>query len=264
MQIKYRSVNNLYRHFMALTPVQVTECFHLGFLSVLRTRLDEGRYVLKGGANLRYFFGSFRYSEDIDLDVSGIPGWRLEEQVDKVLASDALRLVLRVAGVSLLPEEVSKPKQTATTRRWKISVSAGAASRPLRTKVEFSYRDGDQRFALEAVPDELMRPYAMRPPSVQHYLLEPATEQKVAALAGRPETQARDVFDLDMLLLRAPLAEGAVAPEVRAAAAEAGLALPYEAFEDQVRPFLDPAVAALYDASTWSQMQDHVVGELLR
>jgi Nucleotidyl transferase AbiEii toxin, Type IV TA system len=249
---------------MAMSPAQTIECFHLGFLAVLRTRLDEGRYVLKGGANLRYFFGSVRYSEDIDLDISGVPGWKLEEQVDRVLSSDALRIVLRAAAVSVQSDEVTKPKQTKTTRRWKIPVATDGLGRPVRTKVEFSNRNGERRFVLEAVPDEIVRPYAMRPPSVQHYLLEPAAEQKVYALARRPETQARDVFDLDLLLRRAPLGEGAVPSEVRAAAAEAGLALSYEAFEDQVRPFLDPPVAALYDTAAWSQMQDHVVGELLR
>jgi Nucleotidyl transferase AbiEii toxin, Type IV TA system len=252
-----------YRHFMPLTNVQIIECFHLGFLAVLRTRLDVGRYVLKGGANLRYFFASVRYSEDIDLDIVGVPGWKLEEQIDKTLASDTLRIVLRGAGVSVT-DEITKPKQTSTTRRWKIPVTAAGLRQPLRTKVEFSNRNGEKRFGLGTVPNELVKPYAMRPPSVQHYYLAPATEQKVYALAGRPETQARDVFDLDLLLGRGPLEDGSVPADVRKAAAEAGLALPYEAFQDQVRPFLEPPVAALYDEVSWSQMQDRVVTELLR
>ncbi len=74
------------------------------------------------------------------------------------------------------------------------------------------------------MPNELVKPYAMRPPSVQHCSLAPATEQKVYALAGRPETQARDVFDLDLLLGRGPLADGSVPADVRKAAAQAGLA----------------------------------------
>jgi predicted nucleotidyltransferase component of viral defense system len=53
-----------------LSPVQTIEFFHIAFLAVLGTRLDSARYVLKGGANLRYFFGSQRYSEDIDLDLT--------------------------------------------------------------------------------------------------------------------------------------------------------------------------------------------------
>jgi predicted nucleotidyltransferase component of viral defense system len=190
---------------VALTVPQAIDCFHLGFLGVLRTRLDERHYVLKGGANLRYFFQSARYSEDIDLDVRGIDGWKLENRVDRTLASDALASVLRAAGVSVDATAAGKPKQIGTTRRWKVPLLVEGMGRPVRTKIEFSNRNGEQRFRLEAVPQEIVRPYAMRPPSVQHYELAPATEQKVKALAGRPETQARDVFDLDLLLRRAPL-----------------------------------------------------------
>ncbi len=249
---------------MVLTTPQVIECFHLGFLAVLRTRLDEGRYVLKGGVNLRYFFGSVRYSEDIDLDINGSASWTLADQIDKTLASDALTIVLRSAGVRVLADDITKPKQTKTTLRWKLQIAADGLRNPVRTRIEFSARNGDERFELETVPEGVTHAYAMRPPSVQHYLLGPATEQKVVALASRPETQARDVFDLDLLLRKAPLEEGRVTQDHRQAAAERAISLPYEAFEDQVRPFLDPAVASTYDQAAGEQMQDFVAGELLR
>lgn len=248
---------------MALSTAQAIECLHLGFLAVLRTRLDEGRYILKGGVNLRYFFASVRYSADIDLDINGVDGRKLEDQVDKTLVSDALTIVLRSAGVRVLSDQITKPKQTETTRRWKVQIVAEGLRTPVRTKIEFSARNGEDRFALDTVPDEVTRPYAMRPPSVQHYLLGPATEQKVVALALRPETQARDVFDLDVLLRKAPLVQDRVKAEHRQAAAEAATSLPYAAFEDQVRPFLDPPIAAIYDQAAWEQMQDFVAGELL-
>jgi predicted nucleotidyltransferase component of viral defense system len=119
---------------MTSSVPQAIECLHLGFLAVLRTRLDESRYVLKGGVNLRYFFGSVRYSEDIDLDVNGVPGWKLEERIDKTLASDALAIVLRSAGLRVLTEETTKPKQTDTTRRWKVQVAAEGLRNPVRAR----------------------------------------------------------------------------------------------------------------------------------
>jgi hypothetical protein len=180
------------------------------------------------------------------------------------MASDALSIVLRSAGVRVLPEQITKPKQTDTTRRWKLSITAEGLRASIRTKIEFSARSGENRFALETVPDDVARPYAMRPPSVQHYLLEPAIEQKVIALALRPETQARDIFDLDLLLRKAPLGQDTVTKEDREVAAECAVSLPYAAFEDQVRPFLDPPVASIYDQAAWEQMQDFVAGELLR
>jgi hypothetical protein len=132
---------------MSLPTSQAIECFHLGFLAVLRSRLDEGRYVLKGGANLRYFFGSVRYSEDIDLDINSVEGWKLEDQIDKTLTSDTLTIVLRSAGVRVLTDHITKPKQTNTTRRWKVSVAADGLRTPVRTKIEFSARDGEERYA---------------------------------------------------------------------------------------------------------------------
>ena len=53
----------------SLSNAQIIELFHVAFLDVLSSRLDPARYVLKGGTNLRYFFESLRYSEDIDLDM---------------------------------------------------------------------------------------------------------------------------------------------------------------------------------------------------
>ena len=106
---------------MAYTVPQVIEYFHLAFIDVLRTNLDVGRSVLKGGANLRYFFNSPRYSEDIDFDVYGLEAdWRFEEQIDKTVCGDALSRLLRSAQIRVDPEGVTKPKQTKTTRRWKV------------------------------------------------------------------------------------------------------------------------------------------------
>jgi hypothetical protein len=50
------------------THAQTTEFFHIAFLDVLSQRLDPRRYVLKGGVNLRYFYESPRYSEDIEAE----------------------------------------------------------------------------------------------------------------------------------------------------------------------------------------------------
>lgn len=251
---------------MDRSTAQIIEAFHLSFLAVLRTRLEEDRYVLKGGANLRYFFGSVRYSEDIDLDVRGVADDRFAERIDKVFAAQTLTTILRARGlrVRLGDGETGRTKQTATTRRWRVLLDAPEEREPVRTKVEFSARNGEKRIALDTVPDHVVQQHGMSPPAVQHYELEPATEQKAAALAGRPQTQARDVFDLDLLLRKQPLTAGAVGARVRTQAAEAAIELPYSAFQDQVIPFLDPDVAALYDGRAWQTMQHFVAGELLR
>lgn len=238
----------------SLANAQVVELFHIAFLDVLSRRLDPTRYVLKGGANLRYFFGSLRYSEDIDLDIVQPTPMNLESKIDGVLASPALSALLRVGGIEVAA--ISKPKQTETTRRWKVAVAAPGFRNPLRTKIEFSGRNGDPRYRLESLPGSVVAPYALRPPSVQHYVEDAPAQQKAAALAGRSETQARDVFDLDLLLRRRPLPPGSLAPQLVAAATDQALRLPFAAFRDQVLPFLEPGVLELYDSeATWEQIR---------
>jgi predicted nucleotidyltransferase component of viral defense system len=243
---------------------KVIELLHIAFLDVLSKRLDPSRYILKGGANLRYFFDSIRYSEDIDLDLNGVEHWALAEKVDAVLGSATLEAILRAPGVSIA--ETSKPKQTKTTQRWKLGLAVEGRDELVRTKIEFSGRERDEdRFQIEAVPQQIVTPYALRAPSVQHYRGEAMSKQKVLALARRSQTQARDVFDLDLLLRRYPLARDAIATTDLNNAAEQALALPYAAFRDQVLPFLEPAVAEDYDdPENWTSMQMFVAGELER
>ena len=241
------------------TDAQAIEFFHLVFLGVMQARVDQSRYVLKGGANLRYFFNSDRYSEDIDLDAIDIERWKLEEKVDAVIKSAAMTTQLERAG--LVIEGVNKHKQTETTQRWKFTLTLRGRQTPLHTKIEFSRRQGDDgRRALEPVPDRVSRPHALRPPTVLHYSWVPALEQKIAALGRRAETQARDVFDIELLLRqggeRFP-ADEVKKDDVRAAIVRT-MELPFEAFLNQVAPFLDPEVADQYDRASWEYIRSTV------
>lgn len=245
------------------TDAQVLEFFHLAFLQVLPTRLDRTHYVVKGGANLRYFFDSPRYSEDIDLDAVAIEPWRLEEKVDQALASPAMGVLLRADGLAL--ESAGKHKQTETTQRWKPAIAVRGNRESVRTKIEFSHRSADSRRVLEATPDRVVAPYALRAPTMLHYTAAAAIEQKITALALRSTTQARDVFDLELLLRRhrGAIAPGEIEREMLEDAADRALELPFEAFGDQVLPFLDPEVAELYDRDSWEQIKSFVLERLM-
>lgn len=247
-----------------LTNAQITEFLHLAFLQVAQTRLDQARYVVKGGATLRYFFGSPRYSEDLDLDAVEIEPWKLQEKVDEILASPALRILLRSGGLAL--KEVSAPKQTATTQRWKMWVATSGRPGGVRTKMEFSHRRADPRRVLEAVSERVVAAYALRPPSMQHYTGEAAIEQKLGALAHRAEPQARDLFDLELLLRRHPQAFDSrkVDPRLLEDAVYRVYELPYQAFQDQVRPFLEQdAVEPYSDGAAWERAQTYVAERLM-
>lgn len=205
---------------------------------MLPTRLERSRYVLGGGANLRYFFAGRRYSEDIDIDLIEPVPWGFETQVDKVLDSPALRDLLAIGGLVLI--EHAGKKQTATTRRWRIAIEAPGARSPVRSKVEFSNRGVGEDFELAFLPDAIVAPYALRPPSVQHYGITEATEQKVAALAGRTQTEVRDVFDLELLLRRKPLAPDSIDPALLDTAIERIFEQGYDASATRSWPTSSP------------------------
>jgi predicted nucleotidyltransferase component of viral defense system len=239
---------------------QRIEFFHLAFLEVLAKRLDPSRYILKGGANLRYFFGSARYSEDIDIDLARPLPADLEAKVNSIITSRPLALLLRLGSLEVA--EFTTPKQTETTRRWKVAL-ASAGGEPVRTKIEFSGRAEDGGYRLDRLPEEVVAPYALPAPSVQHYEAAAATEQKVLALVGRSQTQARDVFDLDLLLRRRPLPVGELDRGVLTEAAERTFELPFDAYRDHVLAFLESDVLELYDGvEAWERMQTFVAGSL--
>jgi hypothetical protein len=138
--------------------VQHIESFHLSLLRLLEARLDRANWVVKGGVNLRAWFGSRRYSEDMDLDVVKLAPHVLRERFDGVLASRPLADLLTMQGLGI--SRISKPKQTDTTQRWKIELKAKDVSVPLHTKVEFSRRGTrDEEYALEPVRSDIVRPY---------------------------------------------------------------------------------------------------------
>jgi predicted nucleotidyltransferase component of viral defense system len=223
--------------------------------------LDPARYVLKGGANLRYFFASERYSEDIDIDLIRPVPWSLEDQVDAALASAALRKLLAIGDLKLAKH--GSAKQTGTTHRWKVGIEVPGDSALVRSKVEFSNRTIEGEYVLASLPQEVVERYALRPPSVQHYGAAAATAQKVAALAGRTHAQARDVFDLELLLRRRPLEKGALASNLLEKAVERALEQDYAAFRDQVLPFLEPEAADLVASrGAWEQIQTFVADRL--
>lgn len=246
------------------SDAQVIEVFHLLFMQVL-TSHSRDWFILKGGANLRFYFGSVRYSNDIDLDFFGKAGWHVEQVVDSALTGRALKTLLSQQG--LVIGESTKPKQTETTRRWKLGLARqNAAGDLIRTKVEFSNRGiGSDDILYETIPSQIVDPYAIRPAALSHYGQTAALEQKIAALALRSETKARDIFDLE-LLLRLRRAGGALHGLDLSHAAQAvqkALEVNYTSFRSEVIPFLDPDMAVLYEGeNNWERMRESVSDEI--
>ncbi len=180
---------------------KLVEILHLAFLQVLPSHLPTRDYVVKGDANLRLFYDSRRRSQDIDLDYVGARADELEDKVDQTLASNAFRSLLRLAGVVMT--EPTKPKQTATTRRWKFAVEGPGAH--LNTKIEFSSRgETDAERSFDAARGDLGRAIGLRVVKACHYLPPAAIRQKIRALAQRSSTEPRRCVRSRPALRRVP------------------------------------------------------------
>ena len=253
---------------MASSALQTVEFFHLVFLRGLVAKgEDKALIALKGGCNLRFFFSSVRYSQDIDLDVRVISKETLKNKVDRLIKSPLVNAPLLARGVKVV--EVSAPKQTDTTQRWKIGLGVAGAAVTIRTKVEFSRRSDNGSAAdvvFEAVKAQVLAPHGLTPMLATHYRAAGAIIQKVNALAGRPEPQARDVFDLNLLLARVDAAKVAFpAKSKRDEAIENAMSMSYDHYVAQVVAYLDPDQASVYESKhAWETMQDAVVARLER
>jgi hypothetical protein len=187
-----------------LDPFSLREVFHLEFLRRLGGTLDPKSYAVKGGVNMRLFFGSARYSEDIDIDLIDIPVHRLKSSVMSLLRSPSFFDSLVSYGIKeVRPPDLFKAKQTETTQRFKIHLITPSGE-DFFTKIEFSRRGRGfrGRVAVDFVPDRILRPYRMTPLWVPHYDLDSTISQKIVALASRAAVQARDIFDLHILISR--------------------------------------------------------------
>lgn len=183
-----------------LSHLQHRELFHLAFLRQLAGRLKPNTYAVKGGVNLRFFFGSPRYSEDLDIDIKDIELFRLKDIVLDILTSKTLLAMLRTFQIDkIITPDIAKASET--TQRFKVHLVT-TASEDLFTKIEFSRRKSEPSVKTEPISEALLQIYKLPPILVSHYLIDAVVSQKISALANRAEPQARDVFDLYALLPR--------------------------------------------------------------
>ncbi len=245
------------------TEKQAVELFHLLFLQQLGTRVDKHLYAVKGGCNLRFFFRSIRYSGDLDLDVQTTAKQTLRKNVNQIFKSPGFIRILRTHRLEIA--FLSEAKQTDTTQRWKIHLRTIDTGSELPTRIEFSRRGFDEGVVFEAVDPEVAQLHRLRPVLTTHYTLEPAFAQKVEALVHRTETQARDVFDLK-LLLDAGAMGSALSAEARkklSTAYENAISIGFDDFVGHVVAYLPPRYQEYYASrATWDSLQETVVKTL--
>jgi predicted nucleotidyltransferase component of viral defense system len=227
------------------TDKQQREVFHFLFLEKLLKISDPALYVLKGGVNLRFFFASPRYSEDMDLDVLGGSVGTLKKNGYKILSDAAFKRTLKTFGIEdIRINDPAKAKHTETTQRFRFRL-VNASGDEFPTKVEFSRRQPPEteQVVQEPVLPEVARTYKRISYECRHYDASAAILQKVRALGGRVEVQARDVFDLYIFHLAGHLKKeelhrgSQVEERNQALAALSGIT--YEGYQGQVAEYLE-------------------------
>lgn len=249
--------------FKILPPVTAREVVHLLILQEFAKVHEGDAVVLKGGVNLRLFFGSARYSEDMDLDGDPECADAIRNCIKGVFEDGAFIRKLQGIGIRGLDPGEGPNKDTETTFRYKFGViMTGDIRYP--TKVEVSFRDryeGDQ--SVVGVPSgRLFVDYGIEPGPVRRYRRDAAVRQKIDALAGRREAQARDVFDLSILAkgtldeaLLTFLASG-LSDERLDGALKRVFTITFDEYEGRVLEFLDDDARGRFGTEdAWADVQ---------
>ena len=258
---------------LPLTATQAREAFHVLLLRRMVTKLppDRNAWRLKGGVNLRLFFESVRYSEDIDFDAPLEERERLRSVIRGTLNDIAFLRRLGELGIREVrrgKDEIKKDTETTLRFTANLVMQGGV---PHKTKIDISFRDKRRvdPVATDSVNPAIAERYLTAneiPLVVPHYDRVPAIRQKLGALAGRTEVQARDVFDLfaltraaihapDLDFLRRQLAD-----EVLEEAEKRAYDLPYEQYAGKVLEFLEPTDRAAWEPrEKWIEQQLAVV-----
>ena len=243
------------------------EVLHFCFLEQLLKLSDPKIYILKGGVNLRFFFNSPRYSEDMDIDVMAGSVSTLKKNGYKILNDNGFKRKLQTFGIEEITiNDPNKAKHTDTTQRFKLQIITNSGE-SLPTKVDFSRRKRTQglyKYSFDRISTEIAQRHNRLSFLCQHYSGSTAIIQKIEALSGRSQTQSRDVFDIFILTLGGydkDLDLDKLDRKLIAKSKEAVLSLSYNDFQGQVLEYLDDEDHKRY-SKNWNEMQEKVAGML--
>jgi len=240
-------------------PLQLRELFHIEFLRWLGRKVKAENYAVKGGVNLRFFFKSFRYSEDMDLDARNIRVIQLKEVVMSILDAPTFQDNLSPFGIiRTVAPDIARAKQTETTQRFKIHLISSSGE-DLFTKIEFSRRGFAGNVVVGALDDAILRAYRLAPLLVPHYDIDSAIAQKLHALAARKTVQARDIFDLYVLSSQyagGNKPTGSIKTDSLSKAYERVFDLEFKQFRDTVVSYLSSEDQAVYNKpESWEEVR---------
>ena len=248
---------------MLLSPVAAREAVHLLILRELAKVRGGETIVVKGGVNLRLFFGSIRYSEDIDLDGEIEASRAIRSCINGIFRDPRFLKDLRRLGIRGLDPGEGPNKDSETTFRYKFGlVLPGDIRHPTKVEVSFREKYSGDRSIVEAPNESIFAAYGLEPVAFRRYVREAAVRQKIDALGGRREAQARDVFDLHILLpnhasegLLTFLSKGLERQKLDEAY-ERAFAITFEEYEGQVVEFLEEDARSRFGTeAAWDELR---------
>lgn len=250
-----------------ISATEAREAVHVLLLRELQQIRDGEAVILEGGVNLRLFYASPRYSEDMDLDGESGARLAIRSAIRGIFDDREFLESLRRLGLRGLDPKEGPNKDTGVTFRYKFHVLA-PGDQSYGTKVEVSFRDRDEAdfYEMARPARERLERYLPGDPgfSVQRYDRASALRQKIEALAGRTRIEARDIFDINLLLdgwdkpprqLVSFLANAVEETTLRLAH-ERTLQLDYREYESLVVRFLEDDVRKRYRTeSKWDELR---------
>lgn len=220
--------------------------------ALFRAQIDT-TLVVKGGWAMRANFGATRMTKDIDLAAA--------PHASKASIQNRITRALKaVASTGLFKKvEITQPKQTETTQRWKVSADYEGA--PIHLTIEVSKRD---LVPAEYIVDVEISQKDGRAINVKAYSPAMLAAAKIACILDDKRTAPRDVFDLHLLI------------ENEAAPVEAHLetllkhknfnlefvkdkieSMSWDLVGTELIPFLDPSIN--FDECDWECIREEVL-----
>jgi hypothetical protein len=228
-------------------------------------RASKGGFVLKGGMAVAALYGTSRQTRDIDLDFPP-----LDKRTAESLHNQVRRALDHALRGYVVDVKIHSPGKGEISPKWKVS-GRSADGAPFNLKVEVSRR-APPPGSIRQVTVSGITALGLGVFYVDLYSEPTLAAMKIAALLSPDRCAPRDVYDLDLLLpvnqpgrelLEWALDVAHVAPiDASQVLREKLEAMPWDLFQTQTLPAIEPTTASRYTADTWKEMKDRVTGSL--
>jgi predicted nucleotidyltransferase component of viral defense system len=183
--ITQEQIKELSKTFQIDNFTLTREYLQLVFLNYLFQEKEAKKIYFKGGTALRFFFGSPRFSEDLDFSTT-----HTKKQIRRIVEKVALAIQKEIASLKIIPLYSGKK-----TERFRIKYEGQQVKYPLVIRLDFHRVKKIGRVTASVLSTKF--PIVIFP-LIPHLTEEELLKEKIEALASR--CKGRDFFDVWYLL----------------------------------------------------------------